>query len=81
MRIPRGTELDLSLGDTVLQVDPAPPPLKGHSPQFSANVRYGQTARWTNMPLGMDVGLGPGVIVFDGDPVPPQKTAQPPPNF
>jgi len=25
------------------------------------------------MPLGMEVGLDPGHIVLDGDPVPPQK--------
>ena len=25
------------------------------------------------MPLGMEVGLGPGDSVFDGDPAPPQK--------
>ena len=30
--------------DTVLDGNPAPPPLKVHSPQFSANVRCGQTA-------------------------------------
>jgi len=32
------------------------------------------------MALGMEVGLGPGHIVLDGDPAPPQKkqTAQPP---
>jgi len=32
------------------------------------------------MPLGMEVGLGPGHIVIDGDPGPP-KGAQPPRNF
>ena len=33
------------------------------------------------MPLGMEVGLGPGHIVLDGDPaVPPPKGVQPP-NF
>jgi len=31
------------------------------------------------MPLGMDVGLGPGDFVLDGDAAP--KSAQPPPNF
>ena len=31
----------------------------------------GQTAGWIKMPLGMDVGLGPGDIVLDGDPAPP----------
>ena len=31
------------------------------------------------MPLGMEVGLGPGNIVLDGDPAsPPQKGVQPP---
>ena len=33
---------------------------RGTNPQFSANVRCGQTAGWTTMPLGMEVGLGPG---------------------
>jgi len=35
-----------------------------------------QTAGWIKMPLGMEVGLGPGDIVLDGDPAlppPPQK--------
>jgi len=31
-------------------------------------------AGWIKMPLGMEVGLGPGHIVLDGDPAPsPQK--------
>ena len=38
----------------------------GHSPQFLANVRCGQTAGWTKMPLGMEVGLDPGDVVLDG---------------
>jgi len=29
-------------------------------PQFSAHVLCGQMAGWINMPLGMQVGLGPG---------------------
>jgi len=49
---------------------PSSPPLKGHSPQFSAHVRCGQTAGWTKMPLGMELGLGPGDFVLDGDPLP-----------
>ena len=36
--------------------------------QFSVHVRCGQVAVWTKMPLGMDVGLGPGDFVLDGDP-------------
>jgi len=42
----------------------------------------GQTVGWIKMKLGMDVGLGPGHIVLDGDPAaPPQKGAQHPPLF
>jgi len=56
----------------VLEWDRAPP-LKGHSPQFSANVRCGQTAGWTKMPFGMEEGLGPGAVMFDGDQAPPRR--------
>ena len=59
-------------------------PLKGHcpSPQFSVHVCCGQTAGWMKTPLGTDVDLGPGHIVFDGDLAPPAKGAQqPPPLF
>jgi len=51
IKMPLGMVLGLSLGDIVLHGDPAPPPLKGHSPlpQFSANVRCGQTAGWTTV--------------------------------
>jgi len=60
---------------------PSSPSLKGHSPpHFSANVRGGQTAGWTTMPLGMEVGLGPGNFVFDGDAAPPRKTGTPTPT-
>jgi len=38
-------------------------------------------AAWIKMPLGMEVGLGPGDFVFDGDPALLEKKAQPPPNF
>jgi len=56
-------------------------PPKGHSPtQFSAHVRCGQTAGWTKMPLAMEVGLGPGDFVFDGDPATPEQRAHPPPR-
>jgi len=68
--MPLGMEVGLILGDIVLDGDPAPPPLKRHSPQFSTNVRCGQTAGWTKMPLAMEVGLGRGDFVFDGNPAP-----------
>ena len=77
-----GMEVGLSLDDFVLDGDPVPPPLKRHSPQFSPNVRCGQVAGWTKMPLGMEVGLGSGDFVFDGDPATPRKREhRPPPNF
>jgi len=71
--MPLGIEVGLGLCGIVLDGDTAPPPLKGHSPQFSTNVRCGQTAGWTKMPLGMAVGLCPGDSVFDGDPARPRK--------
>jgi len=53
-------------------VTQVPPPKKGGAhPQFSAHVRCGQTAGWIKMPLGMEVGLGPGDFVLDEDPAPP----------
>jgi len=57
-------------------------PKKGWSPQFSAHIYSGQTAAWIEMPLGTEVGLGPGDIVLDGDPAPPfQKGGGAPPPF
>jgi len=39
-------------------------------------------AEWIKMPLGMEVCLGPGDFVLDGDPAPPpQKGAEPLPQF
>jgi len=40
---------------------------KGAQPPIFGQVRCGQTPGWTKMPLGMEVGLGPGDFVFDGD--------------
>ena len=39
--------------------------------RFSAHVHYRQTAGWIRIPLGTEVGLDPGDIVLDGDPLPP----------
>jgi len=53
-------------------------PKTGHSPPpFSVHVYCGQMARWIKMPLGMEVYLGPGDIVLDGDPVPPKRGMPP----
>jgi len=53
---------------------------KGHNPQFSAHICCGQMTAWIKLPLSMEVGLGPGDFVLDGDPAPlPKKGAEPPP--
>jgi len=55
-------------------IDPAPSPQKGGgAPKFSAHVYSGQTAGWMKLVLGMEVGLGPGDVVLDGDPAPPPQ--------
>ena len=61
--MPLGTEVGLGLRGIVVDGDPAPPPQRGTAAQFSANVPCGQTAEWTTMPLGMEVGLCPGDCV------------------
>ena len=61
--------------------DPAPPPLKGHNPQFLAHVRCGQTAGSTKISLATEVGLGPGDFVLDGDSSPPRKKGIAPTQF
>jgi len=52
---------------------------KGHSlPQFSALVRCCQSAAWIKMPLGTEVGFGPGDIALDWDSTPlPKKHSSP----
>jgi len=51
----------------------SPSPKRGHSPQFSAHAYCGQAAGWIKIPLGIEVGLGPGHVVLVGDPAPPPK--------
>jgi len=59
----------------VLDGDPAPPPSKAQSPQFSAHICSGQMP----MSLAMEVGLRPSDIVLDADPAPaPPKRGQSP---
>jgi len=49
----------------------SPPPLiRGTELHFLSDVYCDQMAGWIQMPLGTKVGLGPGHIVSDGDPVP-----------
>jgi len=48
---------------------------KGYSslPHLSAHVCCVQMAGWIRIPLGMELGLGSGDIVLDGDPAPPME--------
>ena len=41
-------------------------------------VYCGQTVGWIKMKLGNEVDLGPGHIVLDGDPAPPERGTAPP---
>jgi len=64
--------MEVGPGHIALDGDPAPPIQKGHTPpEFSAHVRYGQTAGWIKMRLGTEVDLSPGHIVLDGNPASP----------
>ena len=68
----------------VLDGDPAHPPPKGHSPQFSAHICCSQMAAWIKMPPGREMGLGPGDFVLDGDPAHPSPHTRrhaPPPSI
>jgi len=56
-----------------------PPQKGGRAPQISAHVCCGQTAAWIKMALGIEVGLGPGHTVLDGDPAPLLKRGHSPP--
>jgi len=74
-----GMQVGLGSGHILLGGDPAPPPLEGHAPQFSAHICCGQMAAWIKMSLGMEVGLGPGDFVSNGYPAPlPKRGAEPP---
>jgi len=77
-----GTEVGISLGDIVLDADPAPLSLKGHSPQFSAVVRCGQTAGWITMHAIWYGGrLRPRRLHVQWDPASPQKKGHSPNQF
>ena len=57
---------------------PRSPSPKGHSPQFSAHVRCGQTAGCINVSLSTEVGRRRADIVLDGNPAPFTKRGQSP---
>ena len=76
IKMPLGTDVGLSPGDSVLDGNPCPLPIKGVEPppEFSAQSYCGQTAGCIEMPLGMEVVLRPGDFGLDGDPpTPPPK--------
>ena len=58
--------------DFVFDGDPAPFSKKGTEPLpfFGPSLYCVQTAGWIKMAIGMEVGLGPGHIVLDGEPAP-----------
>ena len=53
---------------------------RSRSPIF-AHGYCGQTAGWIKMALGMEVSLGPGRIVIDGEPAPLPHKGDIAPNF
>jgi len=76
-----GLQVDLCPGYIVLDGDPALPPPKGQSPQFSAHICCGQMAGCIKLPLCTEMGLGSGDFVLDGDPAPPSKKGVGAPKF
>jgi len=52
-----GMEVGRAPGHIVLDGNP------NSLPQFSADVCYGEMAGWIKIPLGAEVGLGPGDIL------------------
>jgi len=54
----------------------------GPLPCLSVMLVYcDQTVGWIKMPLGMEVGLGPGHIVLDSNPAPPTERGTAAPTF
>jgi len=62
---------------------PSPLPQKGAEPppQFSTHFYCGQTAACIKMPLGIELGLGPGDFLLDGESAPPPPMGHRPPIF
>jgi len=48
---------------------------------MSIVAKQAETAGWVKMALRMEVGLGPGHILLNGNLAPLPKKAEPPPNF
>ena len=57
--------------------EPSPLQKKDTAPNFPAHFCCDQTVGWIKMPLGTEVGLGPGHFVLDGDPAPAKGYSPP----
>jgi len=78
----RYCQVGLGPGHIVLEGDPAPLPKGAQPPQFSAHICCGQMAPWIKMSLGMELDLGQGDFVLDGDHAHPSpKGGRAPPHF
>jgi len=76
-----GTQVKLGPDHIVLDRYQATRPPNGHSPQRSAHICCGQMAGRIKTPHGMELGLGPGDFLIDGDSVPLHKKGQSLPIF
>jgi len=56
---------------------PSSPSSKGAQPLIFSPYPLRPMAAWIKMPLGMEVGVGPGDFVLDGDAAPPTRPTQP----
>jgi len=66
-----GMQVGLVPGHIVFGGDPAPPPPKGHSPPiFGSYALRPNGCMDQDMPLCMELCLGPGDFVLDGYPAP-----------
>ena len=81
--MPLGMEVGLGLDDIVLDgTELSLTKKQAEDPlQFSARVYCGQMAGWIKMALGVELCLGPGHIVLNGDPAPSPKGGRTLPNF
>ena len=82
IKMPLGTEAGVGPGQVVLYRDlsggagfPSNTMLPGPTPTFVPSLSVtlmncGQMAGWIKIKLGVEVGLGPGHIVLDGDQLP-----------
>jgi len=60
-------QVRLGTGHIVLDGGPAPLPQEGDRATIFGRCLLWQTAEWIKMPLGTELGLGPGDIVLDGN--------------